>query len=257
MQLLPRRCNGPVANVQQPGLCSPALLGRRLRSGSRRPISTRLGWGGVHRRAAGLQAGQRGREWPPGAARGGQKAVGAPHSAGAARPSRSCPTRGIAAPPRVLTGEKNEKKRAGRMSRTQAEIDFEWFRINSDRSKLGLGCVLPPKNVGCPRGKTRFLNERLAGVRVATPQMGSKIGPKHLVFWSFTGKHGGATPPPNKQETRKPRNKLPQESRKTCKNMVFLYTGSCTLSDLSTSTCTARWSSGSARYYGDANFFLC
>ena len=111
------------------------------------------------------------------------------------------------------------------MSRTQAEIDFEWLRINSGRSKLSLGCVLPPKNVGCPREKTRFLNERLAGVRVATPQMGSKIGPKHLVFWSFTGKHGGATPPPNKQETRKPRNKLPQESRKTCKNMVFLYTG--------------------------------
>ena len=91
-------------------------------------------------------------------------------------------------------------------------------------SKLSLGCVLPPKNVGCPREKNTFLNERLAGVRVATPQMGSKIGPKHLVFWSFTGKHGGATPPPNKQETRKPRNKLPQESRKTCKNMVFLYT---------------------------------
>ena len=62
----------------------------------------------VHRGAAGLQAG---REWPPGAARGGKKAAGAPHSAGAARPSRSCPTRGIAAAPRVLTGEKNEKKR--------------------------------------------------------------------------------------------------------------------------------------------------
>ena len=177
----------------------------------------------MHRRAA--QAGQRGREWPPGAARGGWEAARAPHSAGAARPSRSWPTRGIAAAPRTSTGEKNEEKRAGRMSRTQAEIDFEWLRINSGRSKLSLGCVLPPKNVGCPREKTRFLNERLAGVRVATPQMGSKIGPKHLVFWSFTGKHGGATPPPNKQETRKPRNKLPQESRKTCKNMVFLYTG--------------------------------
>ena len=73
------------------------------------------------------------------------------------------------------------------------------------------------------RKKTR-LTEHVAGVRVATPQMGSKIGPKHLVFCSFTGKHGGARPPPNKQETRKPRTKLPQESRKTCKNMVFLYT---------------------------------
>ena len=67
-------------------------------------------------------------------------------------------------------------------------------------------------------------------------EMGSKIGPKHLVFWSFTGKHGGATPPPNKQETRKPRNKLPQESRKTCKNMVFLYTAAASPCHISAHT---------------------
>ena len=121
-------------------------------------------------------------------------------------------------------GEKNEKKRAGRMSRTQAEIDFEWLRINSGRLKIEFGLRRAAEKCRLPSGKNTFLNERLAGVRVATPQMGSKIGPKHLVFCSFTGKHGGARPPPNKQETRKPRTKLPQESRKTCKNMVFLYT---------------------------------
>ena len=191
----------------------------------------------MHRGAAGLQAG---REWPPGAARGGKKAAGAPHSAGAARPSRSCPTRGIAAAPRVLTGEKNEKKRAGRMSRTQAEIDFEWLRINSGRLKIEFGLRPAAEKCRLPSGKNTFLNERLAGVRVATPQMGSKIGPKHLVFCSFTGKHGGARPPPNKQETRKPRTKLPQESRKTCKNMVFLYTASAPYLKISARAIRAR-----------------
>ena len=76
-------------------------------------------------------------------------------------------------------------------------------------------------------GKNTFFKRALAGVRVAHPQMGSKTEPRQLVFCSFTGKHGGARPPPNKQETRKPRTKLPQKSRKTCKNMVFLYTGNC------------------------------
>ena len=123
-----------------------------------------------------LQVGQRGREWPPRAARGGWEAAGAPHSAGAARPSRSWPTRGIAAARigRTSTGEKNEKKRAGRMSRTRAKSILSGSGSILGGSKLGLGCVLPPKNVGCPRKKTRFLNERWLGCAWPTPKWGPK-----------------------------------------------------------------------------------
>eukprot|EP01045_Picozoa_sp_COSAG04_P016889 COSAG04_NODE_1451_length_6686_cov_13.172435_4_plen_173_part_00 len=44
-----------------------------------------------------------------------------------------------AAAPRTSTGEKNEKKRAGRMSRTQAEIDCSGSILGG--SKLSLGCA--------------------------------------------------------------------------------------------------------------------
>ena len=172
--MLARRCDDPVPNVQLPGLCSPALLEKK-RSGSGRGPSP--GWGGVGWCiAVQLQVGQRGREWPPRAARGGWEAAGAPHSAGAARPSRSWPTRGIAAARigRTSTGEKNEKKRAGRMSRTRAKSILSGSGSILGGSKLGLGCVLPPKNVGCPRKKTRFLNERWLGCAWPTPKWGPK-----------------------------------------------------------------------------------
>ena len=110
------------------------------------------------------------------------------------------------------------------MSRTQAEIDFEWLRINSGRLKIGFGLRPAAEKCRFPSEKNTFFKRALPGVRVAHPQMGSKTEPRQLVFCPFTGKHGGARPPPNKQETRKPRTKLPQKSRKTCKNMVFLYT---------------------------------
>ena len=124
---------------------------------------------------------------------------------------------------RVLTGEKNEKKRAGRMSRTQAEMILSGSESILGGSKLGLGCVLPPKNAGCPQEKNTFKRARRWGARGHSPN-GPQDRAETPRFFSFTGKRGGARPPPNKQETRKPRNKLPQESRKTCKNMVFLYT---------------------------------
>jgi len=68
------------------------------------------------------------------------------------------------------------------MSRTQAEIDFEWLRINSGRLKIGFGLRPAAEKCRLPSGKNTFLNERLAGVRVAIPQMGQCT---HALAWCF------------------------------------------------------------------------
>ena len=173
-------CSLGVAATQLPMSSCPGFAALRFLAAGCAPAAggPSPGWGGVGwciavqpRLASGAGSGRLGPRVAAGRPRGRRTAPEQRARAGAG-PRAASQRRLVLAKP--STGEKNEKKRAGRMSRTRAKSILSGSGSILGGSKLGLGCVLPPKNVGCPRKKTRFLNERWLGCAWPTPKWGPK-----------------------------------------------------------------------------------